>query len=239
MCGIIGVAGKSQINHYMHDGLTLLQHRGQDSAGITTFHNNRFVMQKGEGLISNIFGPKEMDSLIGEIGIGHVRYPTAGNPGILESQPFYVNSPYGIMFAHNGNITNVDALKKWLYETDRRHLNTDSDSELLLNLFAHALQVIAEPLPTIKGIFSGVDLINKHAKGGYACVSIVVGVGLVAFRDPNGIRPLVLGKRETEKGTEYMVASESIALDITGFELLRDVRPVSYTHLTLPTNREV
>lgn len=229
MCGVIGVFGKTHVNHYIFDGLSLLQHRGQDAAGIATLHKNKFFLQKGNGMINDIFDTQRLSSLIGNIGIGHVRYPTAGSPCAEESQPFYVNSPCGIMLAHNGNLTNVQALNDTLQKLEKRHLNTSSDSELLLNLFAYGIHSynmqhsITEH--SLDSIMYAVDFINTNARGGYACTAIVSGVGLVAFRDTQGIRPLVMGKQETEHGTQYMFASESVALDITGFELVRDVKP--------------
>ena len=237
MCGVIGVIGINRVSHHILDGLGLLQHRGQDAAGISTLSNGRFHLCKDAGLVSSIFGKKELSSLIGNIGIGHVRYPTAGNSGATESQPFYVNSPYGIMFAHNGNITNVEALREKLFSWDRRHLNTDSDSEVLLNVFAHGLQELDGAKPTVESAFNAGRLINEHAKGGYTCVGMVVGLGLVAFRDPNGIRPLVLGKKVTDGAIEYMFASESVALDITGFSLVRDVAPGEV--IVIDENREI
>ncbi|MGB1360894.1 MAG: amidophosphoribosyltransferase [Alphaproteobacteria bacterium] len=231
MCGVIGVVGQSHINHYIYDALGLLQHRGQDACGIATLHRKKFYLHKDVGMVSDVFNMEKLSSLLGRAGIGHVRYPTAGNPGVSESQPFYVNNPHGVMLAHNGNITNVDELKQTLHEKERRHLNTDSDSELLLNCFAYGLNdwqhhnAIGNDEPTADAVFHAVKFINEHAKGGYACTALVAGLGLVAFRDNYGIRPLVLGKQETENGTAYMIASESAALDITAFELVRDIEP--------------
>ncbi len=225
MCGIIGLVGTAHVNHLILDGLSLLQHRGQDAAGIATLHKDKFYLHKEVGTINDIFTTKKLSELLGKTGIGHVRYPTAGSPGVSESQPFYVNSPHGIMFAHNGNITNAQELSALLHSLERRHLNTTSDSELLLNVFACGLNSFKDDEPTPEAVFCAIEFVNKNASGAFACVGIISGLGLFAFRDPNGIRPLVLGKRETENGTEYMVASESVALDITGFKLMRDVRP--------------
>ena len=229
MCGIIGVVGTTHVNHYIYDGLSLLQHRGQDAAGIATLHNNKFYLQKDTGMLSDVFTTERLSALIGRIGIGHLRYPTAGSPGSEESQPFYVNAPYGIMLGHNGNLTNVPPLRKTLRRLEKRHLNTSSDSELLLNFFAYGLSqydtLHDTTAHTPDAIFHAVRFINQHARGAYACTAIVSGLGLVAFRDPNGIRPLVLGKQQTDKGCAYMIASESVALDITGFKLVRDIAP--------------
>ena len=229
MCGVIGVVGKTHVNHYIFDGLSLLQHRGQDAAGIATLYNNKFFLQKGNGMINDVFNTQRLSSLIGHMGIGHVRYPTAGSPCAEESQPFYVNSPCGIMLGHNGNLTNVAHLNHMLQNLEKRHLNTTSDSELLLNFFAYGLSEYGNIHNTTDhtpdSIFHAVRFINTHAKGAYSCTAIVTGLGLVAFRDINGIRPLVLGKNTTQKGCEYMIASESVALDITGFKLIRDIAP--------------
>ncbi|MDR6991412.1 amidophosphoribosyltransferase [Luteimonas sp. 3794] len=223
MCGIVGIVGTSEVAAALYDGLTVLQHRGQDAAGIAVASGTVMRVHKGNGLVRDVFDTKAMDLLQGRVGIAHCRYPTAGSEGHDEAQPFYVNSPYGIALAHNGNLVNTDQLRQQVFETDRRNVNTDSDSEVLLNVFAHELD--REKALTPEAAFRAVEGVNRRAKGGYAVVATVLGLGLIAFRDPHGIRPLVLGKRETAEGTEYAVASESVALDILGFEHLRDVEP--------------
>jgi amidophosphoribosyltransferase len=223
MCGIIGIVGTSEVASALYDGLTVLQHRGQDAAGIATVDGSRLRVQKANGGVKEVFGEAQMRVLTGRVGIGHCRYPTAGSEGLDEAQPFYVNSPYGIALAHNGNLINTDALRREVFEQDRRNINTESDSEVLLNVFAHELAEQRSLTPA--AVFAAVAGVHRRARGGYAAVSVVLGLGLVAFRDPHGIRPLVLGKRETESGTEYAVASESVALDLLGFTTLRDVRP--------------
>lgn len=227
MCGIVGLHGFSPVNQILYDSLLLLQHRGQDAAGISTAHNSAFSMFKGNGLVRDVFRTRNMRSLPGFSGIGHVRYPTAGSATSLEeAQPFYVNAPYGIVLAHNGNLTNSERLKAELFKNDRRHINTNSDSEVLLNVFAHELQSNAtgyslDPV----AIFKAIAGVHQRVNGAYACVAQIAGYGLVAFRDPYGIRPLVLGKNETEQGTEYMFASESVALAGMGYEFVRDITP--------------
>jgi len=225
MCGIIGVVGFSPVNQLLYDGLTLLQHRGQDAAGIVTCKGRKFFLRKANGLVKDVFETEHMMHLPGNMGIGHVRYPTAGCSSSAEAQPFYVNSPYGIALAHNGNLTNAAALKKELYRTDLRHINTESDSEILLNIMAHELQLQGGLKVSQEHVFKAVEAVHKRCKGGYAVVATIVGRGIIAFRDPFGIRPVCYGKRETEEGTEYMVASESVALQALGFELVRDLAP--------------
>jgi amidophosphoribosyltransferase len=226
MCGIIGMVGKSSVNQAIYDGLTVLQHRGQDAAGIMTCDEERFYLRKDNGLVKDVFRTRHMLSLLGNMGIGHVRYPTAGSSSSADAQPFYVNSPYGIALAHNGNLTNADELKEELFRSDRRHINTTSDSEILLNVFAHELQRNGTTLELESSdVFDAVERVHKRCTGGYAIVSLIIGRGIVAFRDPFGIRPLMIGAREAEGGTEYMVASESVAIDVLGFERLRDVEP--------------
>ena len=224
MCGVIGVAGHGQVSYTLFDGLSLLQHRGQDAAGIATFDDGRFYIRKNTGLVNDVFTNEKLEKALGTVGIGHVRYPTAGSAGASDSQPFYVNNPHGIIFAHNGNLTNVKELAQILYDIERRHLNTNSDSELLLNFFACGMNE-TKGSPTPEAVFKALRFVFKHAKGGYACTAVVAGLGLVAFRDPFGIRPLVLGVKEIDDKKEYMVASESVALDISGFRVLRDVEP--------------
>ncbi len=223
MCGIVGIVGTTEVAGALYDGLTVLQHRGQDAAGIAVANGTVMRVHKGNGLVRDVFDARAMDLLQGRVGIAHCRYPTAGSEGHDEAQPFYVNSPYGIALAHNGNLVNTDQLRQQVFETDRRNVNTESDSEVLLNVFAHELD--REKALTPEAAFRAVEGVNRRAKGGYAVVATVLGLGLVAFRDPHGIRPLVLGRRETAEGTEYAVASESVALDILGFERLRDVDP--------------
>ncbi|MTI64753.1 amidophosphoribosyltransferase [Methylophaga sp.] len=226
MCGIIGIVGHSEVNQALYDGLTVLQHRGQDAAGIMTCdQQGKFFLRKDNGLVKDVFHTRHMIRLKGKMGIGHIRYPTAGCSSSAESQPFYVNSPFGIALAHNGNLTNTKILKEELFQTDRRHLNTDSDSEVLLNVLAHELQNSSKLKPQPDDVFNAVKEVHRRCRGAYAAVAMISGVGVLAFRDPYGIRPVVIGKRETAKGTEYMVASESVAVDILDFELVRDVEP--------------
>ncbi|TMM46779.1 amidophosphoribosyltransferase [Colwellia ponticola] len=225
MCGVVGIVGKTPVSQNIYDGLTVLQHRGQDAAGIVTIHNNTFRLRKGNGLVKDVFHTRHMLRLQGNIGIGHIRYPTAGTSSSSEAQPFYANSPFGISLAHNGNLTNAEELRKWLFNEARRHVNTTSDSEVLLNILAHELQQSKSITLAPDDIFNAVANVHKRVRGAYATVALIVGHGMVAFRDPNGIRPLVFGKRETELGVEYMVASESVALDACCFEFVRDVAP--------------
>ena len=225
MCGIVGIAGKAPVNQAIYDALTVLQHRGQDAAGIVTYDGGNLHVRKNNGLVRDVFYQRHMLRLVGNIGIGHVRYPTAGGSQVSEAQPFYVNSPYGICLAHNGNLTNHAELSDLLLQQDRRHLNTNSDSEVLLNVFAHELQHQANHSLNPAQVFDAVDGVHRRCRGGYAVVALIIGHGLVAFRDPNAIRPLVLGQRETDKGIEYMVASESVALDILQFKRVRDLKP--------------
>ena len=223
MCGIIGIVATQDVAPQLYDGLTVLQHRGQDAAGIATADGSHLRVHKGNGLARDVFDAKAMRLLEGRFGIAHCRYPTAGSEGNDEAQPFYVNSPYGIALSHNGNLVNTDALRREVFEQDRRNVNTESDSEVLLNVFAHELDM--QKALTPEAAFRAVEGVNRRAKGGYAVVTAVLGLGLVAFRDPHGIRPLVLGKRNSGAGDEYAVASESVALDILGFERMRDVAP--------------
>ncbi|HSG58751.1 MAG TPA: amidophosphoribosyltransferase [Woeseiaceae bacterium] len=225
MCGVVGIVSHSPVNQSIYDALTVLQHRGQDAAGIVTWGEDGLRQRKSNGLVRDVFRHRHMLRLTGNVGIGHVRYPTAGGARASEAQPFYVNSPYGICLGHNGNLTNHDELAEHLIKEDRRHLNTGSDSEVLLNVFAHELQMRTNGKPTPEQVFDAVDAVHKRCRGGYAVVAMIVGFGIVAFRDPHGIRPLVLGKRETAHGEDFMVASESVALDILQFQRMRDVRP--------------
>ncbi|WP_392560969.1 amidophosphoribosyltransferase [Orbus sturtevantii] len=227
MCGVVGIVGFSAVNQSIYDALTVLQHRGQDAAGIVTIdENNYFRLRKANGLVQDVFQSEHMHRLRGNIGIGHVRYPTAGSANVSEAQPFYVNSPYGITLAHNGNLTNTNDLRNNILKTARRHVNTSSDSEVLLNILASELDKFTAHSLTPGDIFSAIEQLHKTLRGAYACVAMIINHGLIAFRDPNGIRPLVIGKRAINAHqTEYMVASESVALDTLDFEFLRDVEP--------------
>ena len=227
MCGILGVVAKNPVNQLLYDGLLVLQHRGQDAAGIVTAEGAAFHMHKGSGMVRDVFRTRNMRALAGFSGIAHTRYPTAGSAwSAAESQPFYVNSPFGIVLGHNGNLTNVEQLKNELFRQDLRHINTSSDSEVLLNVLAHELQ---EATPHYKldpaAIFAAVSGVHRRCRGAYAVVAMIAGYGLLAFRDPYGIRPLVFGRAETPQGHEYLVASESVALDTLGFQRIRDVAP--------------
>jgi amidophosphoribosyltransferase len=230
MCGILGIVASTDVAGALYDGLAVLQHRGQDAAGIATCEGGRIRVHKGNGLATDVFDEAAMALLRGRVGIAHCRYPTAGSEGSDEAQPFYVNSPYGIALAHNGNLINTEALRREVWEQDRRNINTESDSEVLLNIFAHELD--AQRALTPQAAIAAVANVHRRCKGGYAVVAQVLGLGLVAFRDPNGIRPLVLGKREAPGMTEYAVASESVALDLMGFSRLRDVAPGEVVVLT-------
>jgi amidophosphoribosyltransferase len=225
MCGIVGIVGSSPVNQQLYDALTVLQHRGQDAAGIMTEEDGALYMRKDVGLVRDVFQQRHMVQLRGTAGIGHVRYPTAGCESSDEAQPFYVNSPYGICLAHNGNLTNATELAAVLTREDRRHLNTSSDSEVLLNVLASELERFGTPHATATDIFSALAAVYRRVRGGYAVVAMILGHGVVGFRDPNGIRPLVIGTREGPRGHEYMLASESVALDQAGYRLLRDVGP--------------
>ena len=233
MCGIIGIVGKEEVNQSLYDGLTVLQHRGQDAAGIITSDDGRAYLRKDNGLVRDVFHTRHMRDLRGTTGIGHVRYPTAGCASSAEAQPFYVNSPFGIALAHNGNLTNAEELKRDLFMEDRRHINTESDSEVLLNVFAHELQAQGKLRLTEGDIFNAVVGVHRRCRGAYAAVVLIIGYGVVAFRDPHGIRPVVFGKRETPKGVEYMVASESVAMDLLGFRLVRDIAPGEAVFISL------
>src|SRR6476619_7562495 len=223
MCGIIGIVATQDVAAALYDGLTVLQHRGQDAAGIATADGAHIHVQKGNGLVRDVFDEDAMRLLRGRVGVAHCRYPTAGSEGSDEAQPFYVNSPYGVALVHNGNLITTETLRREVFEQDRRNVNTQSDSEVLLNVFAHELDT--QKALTPDAAFRAVEGVNRRARGGYAVITAVLGLGLVAFRDPNGIRPLVLGKRSTANGDEYAIASESVALDILGFERVRDVAP--------------
>jgi len=225
MCGIIGIVGKQFVNQLIYDGLTVLQHRGQDAAGMMTYHNRRLYLRKSNGLVRDVFHTRHMLSLKGNIGIGHVRYPTAGCSSSAEAQPFYVNSPYGISLAHNGNLTNGEELKRELFRDDLRHINTNSDSEVLLNVLAHELQRLGKLRLEVGDVFDAVEKLHKRCRGGYAAVAMISGFGILGFRDPYGIRPVIFGERDTEAGKEYMIASESVAIISLGFTIIRDIEP--------------
>ncbi len=227
MCGLIGVVARSPVNQLLYDGLQVLQHRGQDAAGIVTADGDNFQMHKGGGLVRDVFRTRNMRYLSGNAGIAHCRYPTAGSASsFAEAQPMYVNSPFGIVLGHNGNLTNAEQLKHELFRQDLRHVNTNSDSEILLNVLAHELQEACTDYKLDpQAIFEAVAGVHRRVKGAYAVVAMIAGYGLLAFRDPHGIRPLVFGMARSERGAEYLVASESVALDTLGFELIRDVAP--------------
>jgi amidophosphoribosyltransferase len=225
MCGIAAIVSHQPVNQELYDALTVLQHRGQDAAGIVTCERGRLHLRKDNGLARDVFTNKQMLKLRGNMGIAHVRYPTAGCSSSAEAQPFYVNSPFGLTLAHNGNLTNTAELKRALFVEDQRHINTDSDSEVLLNIFAHELQILHKVELTVADVFEAVAGVHRRCRGAYAVVIMIAGFGILGFRDPNGIRPVVFGKRKSEHGTEFMIASESVALDVLGFELIRDITP--------------
>jgi amidophosphoribosyltransferase len=238
MCGIIGIVGHSEVNQSLYDGLTVLQHRGQDAAGIVTCdQEGKFFLRKANGLVKDVFHTRHMVRLSGNMGIGHIRYPTAGFSTLAEAQPFYVNSPFGIALAHNGNLTNTKALKEELFQSDRRHLNTDSDSEVLLNILAHELQKSCDLTPTAEDVFTAVTKVHERCNGAYAIVAMIAGVGVLAFRDPHGIRPVVIGKREAKgQQADYIIASESVALKTLDFELIRDIKPGECVFIDVHSN---
>ena len=227
MCGILGVVSRAPVNQLLYDGLLLLQHRGQDAAGIATASDKKFNLHKANGLVRDVFRTRNMRALPGRSGIAHVRYPTAGSACYSEeAQPFYVNAPFGITFAHNGNLTNAEQLGEEMFRRDRRHINTASDSEVLLNVLAHELQECASGVSLDPDtIFKAVSGLHQRARGAYACVAQIAGYGVLGFRDPFGIRPLCYGVAETDEGTEYLVASESVALEGLGFRMVRDIGP--------------
>jgi amidophosphoribosyltransferase len=237
MCGIVGVVSHGPVNQLIYDALLLLQHRGQDAAGIATNHGNTFSMHKANGLVRDVFRTRNMRSLPGNAGIGQVRYPTAGSASAEEAQPFYVNAPFGIILAHNGNLTNWEQLKIEMFQNDRRHINTDSDSEVLLNVLAHEIQQATSGYSLDPAaLFKAVTVLHKRVRGSYAVVAQIAGYGLLAFRDPYGIRPLCIGFNDTENGQEYIVASESVALEGLGFRFLRDVMPGEAIFIDLEGN---
>ncbi len=233
MCGVVGVVSQTEVASIIYECLTVLQHRGQDAAGIATCDKRSMALVKDNGLVRDVFNSDNVKKLHGNIGIGHTRYPTAGGDNRLESQPFYVNSPYGIVLAHNGNLINTTQLRKELFEEDRRHINTGSDSEVLLNVFAHELQKCNEPKLTPNMVFTAITALNKRCIGGYAVVAMIPGKGIIGFRDPNGIRPLIIGRKLVNQNYEYMLASESVCLDLHGYEIISDVQPGEAVMLTL------
>ncbi len=226
MCGIVGIVSGQSVKNELYEALTVLQHRGQDAAGIVTYEGGRLYLRKRSGLVRDVFHPRHMAQLIGNMGIGHVRYPTAGCENTAEAQPFYVNSPFGITLAHNGNLTNAESLKHELFVDDQRHINTDSDSEVLLNVFAHELQRLRKVRLNVEDVFRAVSMVHKRCRGAYAVVAMITGFGILGFRDPHGIRPLVFGERKSSMAqSEYIIASESVALDVLDFKLIRDIQP--------------
>ena len=227
MCGIVGVISKSPVNQLIYDALLLLQHRGQDAAGIVTMQGTKCFMHKARGMVRDVFRTRNMRGLPGTVGLGQVRYPTAGNAySEEEAQPFYVNAPFGIVLVHNGNLTNALALKEELIAVDRRHINTTSDTEVLINVLAHELSAVAHSQPLRpEQVFTAVAAVHKRLKGSYAVVALIAGYGLLAFRDPFGIRPLCFGEGEGADGPEVMVASESVAIEGTAHRVIRDVAP--------------
>ena len=232
MCGIVGIHAYSPVNQDLYDSLTVLQHRGQDAAGIVTEDQGKFFLRKDNGLVRDIFNLEHMTHLRGNTGIAHSRYPTAGSASSAESQPFYVNSPYGIVLAHNGNLTNQEELTQDLYRTDLRHVNTNSDSEVLLNVLAHELHETGKGKLTADHIFTAINNLYNRCRGAYAVIAMISGYGMIAFRDPHGIRPLIYGERTNKDGkTEYMIASESVALDALGFTIVRDLKPAETIYI--------
>ncbi|MDP3331345.1 MAG: amidophosphoribosyltransferase [Methylococcaceae bacterium] len=225
MCGIAAIVSHQAVNQDLFDALTVLQHRGQDAAGIVTCEGSRLHLRKENGLARDVFTNAQMLKLRGNMGIAHVRYPTAGCTSSAEAQPFYVNSPFGLTLAHNGNLTNTEELKKALFVEDQRHINTDSDSEVLLNVFAHELQSLGKLQLSVDDVFQAVAGVHRRCRGAYAVVIMIAGFGILGFRDPHGIRPIVFGTRNTKEGSEIMMASESVALDVLGFNLVRDIQP--------------
>jgi amidophosphoribosyltransferase len=227
MCGIVGAISKSPVNQLLYDALLLLQHRGQDAAGIVTMQGTKCFMHKARGMVRDVFRTRNMRALPGSVGLGQVRYPTAGNAwSEEEAQPFYVNAPFGIVLVHNGNLTNTTALKSELFRIDRRHINTESDTEVLINILAHEVEVAVRDLPlTPDAVFAAVAAVHKRLRGSYAVIALIAGHGLLAFRDPYGIRPLAYGELRDDDGSEYMVASESVAIEGTGRKVVRDVAP--------------
>lgn len=236
MCGLVGVVTSFEVGVCLYDTLTVLQHRGQDAAGIMTSDHGKLNLRKDNGLVKDVFHNRHMRRLTGQMGIGHVRYPTAGSSSPALAQPFYVNSPYGLSLAHNGNLTNTIEISRDLFQEDLRHINTDSDSEVLLNVFAHELQRSGKMEPTPKDVFAAIAGVHRRCRGGFAAIVMLAGYGIVGFRDRNGIRPLVFGRRHSKRGTEYMIASESVALDSQGFSIVRDVAPGEAVYIDVKGN---
>ncbi|MFN9744752.1 MAG: amidophosphoribosyltransferase [Betaproteobacteria bacterium] len=235
MCGIVGAIATGPVNQLIYDALLLLQHRGQDAAGIVTMQGTKCYMHKARGMVRDVFRTRNMRALPGPVGLGQVRYPTAGNAySEEEAQPFYVNAPYGIVLVHNGNLTNAQALKEELFDIDRRHINTESDTEVLINVLAHELELVARDLPLMpEHVFEAVSGVHRRVKGSYAVIALIAGHGLLAFRDPFGIRPLCFGEAASDGGREFMVASESVALEGTGHRLVRDLAPGEALYIDL------
>ncbi len=225
MCGIVGTLATTPVSQDVYDALTIIQHRGQDAAGILTSDGRRIFLRKANGLVREALQKKHLQRLQGCMGLGHVRYPTAGSHSPAESQPFYVNSPYGLSIVHNGNLTNADSLAHDLIRTDLRHLNTTSDTEVLLNIFAHELQRTGSVNLKPQELFAALRQVYHRVHGAYSAIALITGYGIVAFRDPYGIRPLIYGRRKTSRGMDYMVASESIALDALGYTVVGDIAP--------------
>jgi amidophosphoribosyltransferase len=225
MCGIIGIHSNDPVADQLYDGLMMLQHRGQDAAGMVTYDGEQMHMHKADGLATEVFGQKEMERMKGHTGMAHVRYPTAGTYDTREAQPFYVNSPFGIALIHNGNLTNAHLLREEVEDQDRRHLNTRSDSEVLLNVLAHEIHELNVRQLDPEAIFKAMEKVYTRIKGGYACIAIIAGQGLLAFRDPKGIRPLIMGQRSDDLYTDTIFASESVALDVLGFDVIGDLKP--------------
>jgi len=225
MCGIVGVVGRSSVGLELYEGLSMMQHRGQDAAGIVTCAGDRLTLRKANGLVRDVFGQSHISALEGSMGIGHVRYPTAGTSSTAEAQPMYVNSPFGICMAHNGNLINADDLNEDLFRSDRRHINTSSDSEVLLNVFAHELQAVAGLRLKPEDVFNAVERVHARAIGAYSALALIAGYGMVGFRDPNAIRPLIVGYRESADGPDYIMASESVVLDVLGYKEMASIKP--------------
>ena len=228
MCGVVGIVGTGPVNQQIYDALTVVQHRGQDAAGIMTCDGRRVFLRKDSGLVRDVFQAHHMLQLEGNMGLGHVRYPTAGGDNRSEAQPFYVNSPFGLALGHNGNLVNASELSEELFQDDLRQINTGSDSEVLLNVFAHELMELVrggDAVLRTQNVFDAVRRLHERCQGAYAVVVMIAGYGLVAFRDPYGIRPLVLGERADAQGRSLMAASESVALDVLGYQHLGDIAP--------------
>lgn len=233
MCGIIGALATHAINQEIYDALTIIQHRGQDAAGILTSDSKKIYLRKANGLVRDAIHKPHMLHLKGNMGLGHVRYPTAGSQSPAESQPFYVNSPYGLTIVHNGNLTNADTLAEDLIRSDKRHLNTESDTEVLLNVFAHELQSKGGEVLKPEELFRALRQVYSRVRGAYSAIALIAGYGIVAFRDPFGIRPLIYGRKKTATGVDYMIASESIALNALGYEIIADIAPGHALYITL------